>query len=190
MMMGGGPDGGEAATPDTWRNRAVAALARRRVALGFLAAAAVFILAAPTWASWRTGLLVALAGEALRLWAAGHLEKSREVTSSGPYRLTRHPLYLGSSLIALGAVIAAHSLVAATLAAIYMCATVAAAVRTEEAFLRQRFGTAYDRYQQSAAPLAARRYSFARALRNREHRAVLGLAGAFVLLALKIVLPI
>lgn len=190
MMMTAGPDGGEAAQQATWRTRAIAALARRRVALGFLAAASVFILAAPTWGSWRTGLLVALAGEALRLWAAGHLEKSREVTSSGPYRLTRHPLYLGSSLIACGAVIAAHSVVAAIVAAIYMCATIAAAVHKEEAFLRQRFGSAYDRYQQSVAPPADRRFSVARALRNREHRAVLGLASAFALLALKIVLPI
>ena len=39
------------------------------------------------------------AGEALRIWAAGHLEKGREVTASGPYRWTRHPLYLGSTII-------------------------------------------------------------------------------------------
>ena len=104
--------------------------------------------------------------------------------------MTRHPLYLGSSLIALGAVIAADSLVTALLAGLYMLATIAAAVRTEEAFLRRTFGDAYDRYQQSAGPAAQRRFSLARAGRNREHRAVLGLAGGFALLALKIVLPI
>ena len=43
-----------------------------------------------------------MAGECLRLWAAGHLEKSKEVTRSGPYRHTRHPLYLGSSIIGIG----------------------------------------------------------------------------------------
>lgn len=183
-------EGAQAASPNSWRDRVAASLARRRVAFGFLTAAAVFVLATPTWASWRAGLLVAIAGEALRFWAAGHLEKSREVTSSGPYRLTRHPLYLGSSVIALGAVMAAHSLVVALLAAIYMLATIAAAVRTEEAFLRRTFGEAYDRYQRSAAPAADRRFSFARAMRNREHRAVLGLAGGFALLALRVLLPI
>ena len=35
---------------------------------------------------WHRGAVVALVGEALRIWAAGHLEKSREVTRSGPYR--------------------------------------------------------------------------------------------------------
>ena len=102
------------------------------------------ILAAPTWASWRAGLLVAAIGEAIRIWAAGHLEKGREVTRSGPYRWTAHPLYVGSSVMALGIVIAAHSVVAFVLAAIYMVSTLTAAVRTEEAFLRGRFGGAYD----------------------------------------------
>src|SRR5215208_3082581 len=103
----------------TWpRVRAV--LARRRVTLGFVVAAAAVLLADPTWASWRTGLLVALAGEAIRIWAAGHLEKSREVTRSGPYRLTRHPLYAGSALMAVGIVIASRSAVVAVVAALYI----------------------------------------------------------------------
>jgi hypothetical protein len=112
------------------------------------------------------------------------------VTRSGPYRLTRHPLYVGSSLIALGAVIAAQSIVAAVIAALYMSATIAAAVKTEEAFLRQAFGDTYDRYRHASADPMQRRFSLARAMRNREYRAVAGLAGGFALLALKIALPV
>jgi protein-S-isoprenylcysteine O-methyltransferase Ste14 len=169
---------------------AVRILARRRVPLGFVAAVVTVILAKPTPKSWLAGLLVALAGEAFRIWAAGHLEKSREVTRSGPYRLTRHPLYVGSSIIALGAVIAANSLVVAVMAAVYMFATIAAAVRTEEAFLRQAFGDTYDRYRAARAEPMPRRFSLSRAMRNREYRAVAGLAGGFALLALKIALPV
>src|SRR5262245_40967996 len=84
-------------------------LARKRVALGFLVAVVALIMAAPTWSSWRAGLIVALAGEAIRVWAAGHIEKSREVTRSGPYRWMRHPLYVGSAVIALGVVLASRS---------------------------------------------------------------------------------
>jgi hypothetical protein len=146
-------------------------------------------------------LIVALAGEAIRVWAAGHLEKGREVTSSGPYRWTGHPLYLGSSILALGVVIAAWSVPLAVLAAIYMGTTITAAVRTEEAFLRRTFGDTYDRYQQSRglgdaarsaqeAELSSRRFSVARVMRNREYRAVAGLAIGFALLALKVVVPI
>lgn len=179
-----------AAPQTSMSERAVAFLARKRVPLGFVAAIAALVLARPTWSSWRLGLLVALAGEAIRIWAAGHLEKSREVTSSGPYRWTGHPLYLGSSILALGVVIAASSLPLAILAAIYMGTTITAAIRTEEAFLRQRFGDAYDRYQASRSVSPPRRFSLARAMRNREYRALVGLIVGFGLLALKVMVPI
>ena len=165
-------------------------LARWRVPLGFAVAAAVLIFAAPTWVTWRTGLIVALVGEAIRVWAAGHLEKSREVTRSGPYRWTRHPLYVGSSIIALGVIIAAHSVIVAVTGTVYMLVTITAAVRTEEAFLRAAFGDSYDRYQQSTAEPMRRRFSVERMVRNREYRAVVGLCGGFGLLALKLGLPI
>src|SRR6185503_4337875 len=109
-------------------------LARRRVALGGLTAIAALVLARPTWSSWYTGLAVAVIGEGIRVWAAGHLEKSREVTTSGPYRWTRHPLYVGSSILALGIVIAAKSFFLGGLALLYLATTIPAAIRSEEAF--------------------------------------------------------
>jgi protein-S-isoprenylcysteine O-methyltransferase Ste14 len=165
-------------------------LARLRVPLGFVASAVVVWLATPSWRTWTVGLAIALAGEAFRVWAAGHLEKSREVTRSGPYRLTRHPLYVGSSIVALGVVVASRSAAVAVLAAVYMGATIAAAVRTEEAFLREAFGPAYEDYRGSRAEPMRRRFSWARALRNREHRALSGVLIGFALLALRIVLPV
>ena len=162
-------------------------LARRRVALGFATALATIVLAHPTWGTWRAGLFVALAGEGVRIWAAGHLEKSREVTRSGPYRWTRHPLYVGSTIMALGIVIASRSASVGALAALYMAATLTAAVRTEEAFLRSAFGEDYDRYRNSRAAPMPRHFSLARALRNREYRAAAGLLAGFALLALKVV---
>ncbi len=161
-------------------------LARRRVALGFATALAVLILAHPSWATWRAGLLVALAGEGVRLWAAGHLEKGREVTRSGPYRWTRHPLYAGSTMMALGIVIASRSAIVGALVLLYVAATLTAAIRTEEAFLRTAFGDSYDRYRDSSAEPMRRRFNLARAVRNREHRAVVGLLAGFALLALKL----
>ena len=168
----------------------VEALARRRVPLGFVTAIATAFLASPTWGSWRVGLLVAVIGEVIRVWAAGHLEKSKEVTRSGPYRWTAHPLYVGSSVMALGIVIAAHSVVAGVLAAGYMISTLTAAVKTEEAFLRGRFGVAYDEYRRSEGADVDRRFSLARAWRNKEYRAVIGLLIGFAFLALRVSTPI
>jgi len=160
-------------------------LARWRVPLGWLAGIAALVLARPTWSSWSTGFAVALIGEGVRVWAAGHLEKSREVTTSGPYRWMRHPLYVGSTVLALGVVIAVHSYLVAALAALYLGTTISAAIRTEEAFLRRAFGHDYDRYARAEHGGAARRFSLERAVRNKEYRAVLGTLAGFGLLALR-----
>ena len=168
----------------------VETLARKRVPIGFLVASIALVLADPTWTSWRAGVVVALAGEAIRVWAAGHLEKSREVTRSGPYRWTSHPLYLGSSIIAIGALIASRNLIVAAVVIVYMAVTISSAIVTEERFLRRTFGSTYDQYKRAQAEPVARRFSLARARRNREHRAVAGLAAGFAILALKIVVSI
>ena len=166
------------------------ALARLRVPLGFLGAAVAFVLARPTPQSIAIGGAIALTGEVLRLWAAGHLEKGREVTRSGPYRWSAHPLYVGSSVMAAGVVIAANSAIAGLVAVVYMVATLTAAVRTEEAFLRRRFGGAYDEYRRSEGEKMKRRFSLARAWRNKEYRAVVGLLIGFAFLALRVAAPI
>ena len=164
----------------------VEALARWRVPLGFACGIAALALAEPTPATLAAGASIAVAGEAIRVWAAGHLEKSREVTTSGPYRYTRHPLYLGSTIMTLGFAVAANNLVVAAIAAVYLAATYSSAIRREEAFLTARFGAAYPDYKAGRLGGVARRFSVERALRNREYRAVCGLAAALAILALKI----
>jgi protein-S-isoprenylcysteine O-methyltransferase Ste14 len=160
-------------------------LARWRVPLGFLASVIAFVLAQPTPASVAIGAAMTAAGEAIRVWAAGHLEKSREVTTSGPYRFTRHPLYVGSSAMGLGVALASRSAIVAGLVVFYLATTIPSAIRTEEAYLRQQFGAAYDDYVAGAGPGVARRFSVARVIRNKEYRAVTGAAVGFLLLALK-----
>ena len=164
----------------------VRVLARYRVALGGLMALCTAWLARPTALSLAAGAGVAVLGEAIRLWAAGHVEKSREVTSSGPYRYTRHPLYLGSTIIGLGLAVAAAHLWLGIGIVSYLAATLTAAMRAEEAHLRDKFGDAYDRYASRRAPLSSRAFSWERAWRNREHHAVAGLAAGLILLALKV----
>lgn len=160
-------------------------LARWRVFLGFVFAALVLWLASPTTNSWLLGAVVAVMGECLRLWAAGHLEKSKEVTRSGPYRYTRHPLYLGSSIIGIGIAIASHRPVIAAIVVAYMALTLTAAMRSEEAHLREKFGDAYDAYAEKRAAPMDRRFSWPRAIGNREHHTMLGLATGLALLAMK-----
>ncbi|HEY3384195.1 MAG TPA: isoprenylcysteine carboxylmethyltransferase family protein [Vicinamibacterales bacterium] len=162
-----------------------ARLARVRVPIGFVASAVALWLAHPTWGSIAVGGPIAVVGEVIRVWAAGHLEKGREVTKSGPYRVTGHPLYLGSSIIGIGFAVATYSLWVVALAIVYLGGTLGAAIRSEEASLRAKFGREYVEYRQGRTTDATRRFSLARAMRNREYRAIVGLAAALILLVLK-----
>jgi protein-S-isoprenylcysteine O-methyltransferase Ste14 len=163
-----------------------AAVARVRVPLGFFCAVAVLWLSQPTLRSLAVGGAIAGLGELLRIWAAGHLEKGKEVTQSGPYRLTRHPLYAGSAIIAIGAAVAAARVSVAILVGAYMATTIVSAIRHEESNMRTAFGDEYDAYAQSRARPVERPFSLHRAMRiNQEYKAVAGLAAVAAILALK-----
>ena len=163
-------------------------VARLRVTVGFGVAAAAFWLARPSWLSLGMGATAALVGESLRVWAAGHLEKGLEVTSSGPYRWMRHPLYAGSSLLGASFALAARQPVAAALVVVYLVVSLSVAVRLEEATLRVKFGDAYDRYVAGTAGNTHRPFSLDRARRNGEVQTVLGILAALAMLAMKVLL--
>jgi len=163
-------------------------LARWRVPLGYLLGIVAFLLATPTASSLAIGAVIGACGEAIRIWAAGHLEKGREVTRSGPYALTRHPLYLGSAIMGAGFAIAARSVFVALLVGTYLVVTITAAIRAEEAHLSKKFGSAYADYRTGRHAGAPRRFTLERALRNREYRALVGFVAVIALLAARIYL--
>lgn len=68
----------------------------------YLALFLLLIFARPMLAWFLSGLAIVLIGEALRIWAAGHLKKTKEVTTTGPYAYVKNPLYLGTLLILIG----------------------------------------------------------------------------------------
>jgi len=166
---------------DLWR-----LIAKWRVTLGYLLGAAALWFAAPTWRSLAIGAIVGAAGEAVRIWAAGHLEKGREVTTTGPYAITRHPLYAGSCLLGAGFAIAARSVVIAVLVFLYLAVTIVAAVRSEEAHLTEKFGESYPAYRDGRAGPRDRQFSVERAWRNHEYRALAGFAAVLLLLAVRL----
>ena len=173
------------------RDTLITVIARGRVALGFVAGVLVLILAQPTGRTLLVGMSIAACGEAVRIWAAGHVHKSREVTASGPYRFVPHPLYVGSSIMGAGLAIACASIPVAVLIALYLGTTLTAAIKSEEAYLRRAFGEQYDLYRSGVAArrrdpgMARRRFSLRQAIVNREHRAVVGFLIALLLLVWK-----
>ena len=164
-------------------------MARLRVPLGFACGVVVFWAAQPTWPALAYGGVVAACGEALRVWASGHLNKAREVTSSGPYRWVAHPLYVGSAVMGAGLAVASRSVIAASIVVAYLAVTLTVAARSEEASLGEKFREEYARYRRGLASHdegSDRRFAIAQALANREYRAVAGLLAGWSLLALKL----
>jgi protein-S-isoprenylcysteine O-methyltransferase Ste14 len=162
-----------------------ATIARWRVTLGFLTAAIVIAIARPSPRSLLIGGLIAAVGELVRIWAAGHLHKGQEITQSGPYRFTRHPLYAGSAIMAFGVAVAAHNWIAIPIVIVYLAVTLTAAIQTEEASLDEKFEGAYSDYRAGLAGPVSRSFSWDRVKTNREHRAVVGLIAGFAILYLR-----
>jgi protein-S-isoprenylcysteine O-methyltransferase Ste14 len=77
-------------------------IARFRVPVGWLLGLLALWIARPRGDYLLAGVLVAAAGEGIRLWASGYLEKDRQLTTAGPYAWTRNPLYLGSFFVGVG----------------------------------------------------------------------------------------
>lgn len=162
-----------------------------RVAAGYLVFLVVLATARPTLGSLAVAAPVALAGEALRIWAAGHIEKTFRLASGGPYAHTRNPLYLGSGLLAFAAGIASASLWAIAALAGYFAVFYPAIVAEEAAFLRAKFPAECVEWERAVplflprlTPAGPRdsRFAWARVAQNREWRTALALPFVFALL--------
>lgn len=159
-------------------------LSRLRVPAGYAAGLIALVLARPYPLSLIAGALLALAGEALRIWASGHIEKTERLATGGPYALTRNPLYVGSLLVGLGVAAAAASVWAAAVALVYFAVFYPAVMREEAAFLRARFREDYDRWAAAVPMFLPRlrpagprqgRFDWSRVRRNREWRTALAI---------------
>jgi len=73
-----------------------------KTVLAAIVAVILFYLAKPGPAWFLAGALITAIGEALRLWAAGHLRKNKLLTTTGPYSYVKNPLYIGTLLITIG----------------------------------------------------------------------------------------
>jgi protein-S-isoprenylcysteine O-methyltransferase Ste14 len=163
-------------------------LARWRVRLGYLLTVLVLWLARPTPLSIVTGACLGIIGLTIRAYAAGYLHKQEVLTTAGPYAHTRNPLYLGSSLLALGAAVATDSPWPAAVLLVYFAVVYVFVMRREESELLQKHGPAFAAYavavplffpRISVPPEAARRdqrFSWSQYRQNHEYQAAAGFA--------------
>jgi protein-S-isoprenylcysteine O-methyltransferase Ste14 len=177
---------------DTW-----ARVARRiRIPLGFLFAVVFVLLARPTWASILVGGLVMIPGLILRGLASGHVQKDKQLTTSGPYAYTRNPLYLGSLLMAAGFAIAARSWWIVAMMLLMFAVIYIPVIAAEERYLRQTFSE-YEDYSCRVPRMLPRltrygsqqsAYSSERYWKHREYEASIGCAAVLGILVVKLIM--
>ena len=161
--------------------------------LSYLGALVYLLLARPTPTSLAAGALIMLFGEALRLWASGHIHKNVLLARTGPYAHVRHPLYLGSALIGSGLALASGRWPVAVGVLVILAVLLGTASRAEEKRLREHFGDAYVEYSREVPAFIPRltpverggRFDWKTLAKHRELRAVAGLAAGLFVLALK-----
>lgn len=146
-----------------------------------------------------TGMGLIAAGAALRSWAAGMLRKNEELATQGPYALARHPLYLGSLLIALGICTVLSQAPGNFVAlAVLVFLVYWPKIREEESLIRPYFGEPWHRYAERTALLFPKRFprglaapwSARQWLKNKEYRAFLTCLGVLAVFELLYRYPI
>ncbi len=163
---------------------------------------AVFVAPLFFWGRkpWLSGLVVVLFGVLIRAWAAGYLHKDKAHAVRGPYLFVRHPLYLGSCLLAAGFILALHHWLLTLILGGLTVAVYAHTINHEESNLLMRFGDRYRGHMRLAGPLwpkwpglkqllTSRRawggFSFKQYMKNREYECLLGVLAilAYILLS-------
>ena len=169
-------------------------VARLRVPSGFLLVVVFAWFSHPSARALACGLPIALAGLALRAWAAGCLAKNQRLSTGGPYAHTRNPLYLGTLLVAAGLVVASRNPGLGALFAAVFLFVYLPVIQLEEQHLRRLF----PEYAEYAAAVPALRPRLTRApqknphpfdirlyLRNKEYKAGTGFVAGMLFLLLK-----
>jgi len=167
--------------------------ARWRVPMGFLLVAAYVFFCRPTLRLWITGGAVALAGIAIRAFAAGCLVKNQSLATQGPYACTRNPLYLGSAFLGTGFALAGGRWILGLAWVVLFAAVYWPVIRREEAFLRQQFGSAYESYARDVPlflprlprPAQLTGFQWKQYRKNHEYEAFVGYLAGMIFLALK-----
>jgi protein-S-isoprenylcysteine O-methyltransferase Ste14 len=190
---GGLADFSEIVTP----HPVIGFLFRRRTLIVLLAILALAWFSKPQPAMIVAALAVAFLAEVWRVWAAGTIHKTEELTTAGPYAYVRHPLYVGSFLHAIAYCLFSGRWESFLIVPPLFFLLYGAAVSTEEAMLRKIFGRRYDEYSErvprfvprlGSRPRGEGAFSWAQVAANKEYVNVIWVVILSSLFVLKLIL--
>ena len=171
----------------------------------YLALVVLLIYARPVWdALTGAGLALIALGQILRIWAAGHLVKNKELTTTGPYVHVKNPLYIGTFLImfglafigrtdpkAAGVEAYANWILLAIGCAVFIVYYAPYKTRREGGHLKEKFGEAWEDYDRHVPdyfptlrryPKGTRKWSWSTVCENSEQWTLLAVVTGLLIL--------
>lgn len=132
-----------------------------RQAIGLLLVAVCAYFARPDSGTVAAGLAIAVAGQVFRIYAAGFIFKNKQLASSGPYALVRHPLYLGNFLILIGFTLASANLYVVAGVIVFFLVWYPAAIAYEDSKLERIFEDEWREWSKSIRAIIPGRFRLA-----------------------------
>ncbi len=132
-----------------------------RQGIGLLLVAVCAYFAQPDAGTVTIGLAMAVIGQLFRIYAAGFIHKNKQLASTGPYALVRHPLYLGNFLILIGFTIAAANVYVMIGVALFFLIWYPAAIAYEDSKLESIFGDEWRAWSKNIRAIIPGRFRFA-----------------------------
>ncbi len=123
-------------------------ISKNRVTLSFAGVIVFLYFAAPTLATITAGIPLILIGEIMRTWSSGFIKKNEVLSQSGPYALTRNPLYLGTFLIGAGFSIMTNRIILICIFLVIFFFIYKLTIQSEEKLLSAKFGATYFKYKE------------------------------------------
>lgn len=131
-----------------------------RQGIGLLMVAVSAHFARPGAGLVMAGLAMAGFGQIFRIYAAGFIHKNKQLASTGPYALVRHPLYLGNFLILIGFAIASSNLYVWVAVILFFLIWYPAAIKYEDAKLERIFADEWRAWSKNIRAIIPGRFKW------------------------------
>jgi hypothetical protein len=176
----------------------IAFLFRRRTLIVLLGILVLAWYADPKPIPLTIGLSLAALAEMWRIWAAGTIHKTEELTTAGPYAYVRHPLYVGSFMHSIAYCFISGRWDSVLWVPAMFFLLYGAAVSTEEAMLHKLYGAGWEDYCRRVPRFVPRlrrpepgngRFEWKQVWANKEHINLIWVAGITLLFVGRLVWP-